>query len=225
MKNKIVAFLALVLISIQSVAQITGIIEYEQKFAEDILHENKLGILYFGNQSSKYIYNISLDNEGSFDTESMIATSKFINERGDIVYNEIGKSNLMMAIYLDLNKASYIINDEKPIMKWDFTGKSKKIGAYNCQEAKTEFRGRKYTAYFTPEIPVNFGPWKFRGLPGLILEVYDNENNVSFFAKKIDLSPKKLKKINLSFDYNGAKMSLSEFDKEKEKGSVKFSGD
>ena len=42
------------------------------------------------------------------------------------------------------------------------------------------FRGRTYEAWFTTEIPVKDGPWKFHGLPGLILEVYDIQKHYSF---------------------------------------------
>ena len=41
-------------------------------------------------------------------------------------------------------------------------------------------RGRNYHAWFAPEIPLNEGPWKFNGLPGLILEVYDTQDHYHF---------------------------------------------
>ncbi|WP_346239485.1 GLPGLI family protein [Niabella insulamsoli] len=49
-----------------------------------------------------------------------------------------------------------------------------------CQKATCTFRGRKYTAWFTNEIPINDGPWKFSGLPGLIVKIYDSKNEISF---------------------------------------------
>lgn len=50
------------------------------------------------------------------------------------------------------------------------------ILGYPCYLATTSFRGRQYKAYFTTEIPTQYGPWKFRNLPGLILRVSDTDN-------------------------------------------------
>ena len=62
-----------------------------------------------------------------------------------------------------------------PDFKWQIQSETKKILNYTCQKALGEFRGRKYIAWFTSDIPLSDGPWKFGGLPGLILEVQDAE--------------------------------------------------
>lgn len=51
---------------------------------------------------------------------------------------------------------------------------------YLCQKANLSFRGRNYEAWFTPQIPINDGPWKFFGLPGLILKVTDTDEQFDF---------------------------------------------
>lgn len=64
---------------------------------------------------------------------------------------------------------------------------TKEILGYKCQEAKVDFRGRSYIAYFTSKIPFDAGPWKFHGLPGLILDVRSIDGAFQAFAKKIEL--------------------------------------
>ena len=40
------------------------------------------------------------------------------------------------------------------------------MASFDCQKAECDFRGRRWEAWFTTEIPVGEGPWKLRGLPG-----------------------------------------------------------
>lgn len=70
-------------------------------------------------------------------------------------------------------------------MKWALIDEKKKIGEITCFKAETDFRGRHYTAWYAPSIGINNGPWKFGGLPGLITEVYDNENYLFFTLQSI----------------------------------------
>jgi len=91
-------------------------------------------------------------------------------------------------------------------MQWAITGAKKQIGQQQCLQATTFFKGRSYTAWYNPEIPIFDGPWKLGGLPGLIVEAQDDEGLLKFematmksvdtlppFAKIIDT-----KSINLS---------------------------
>ena len=61
-------------------------------------------------------------------------------------------------------------------LPWQITQNTKKIGDYNCMEATLNLHGRNYHAWFTSEIPINQGPLKLHGLPGLIVEVYSEDN-------------------------------------------------
>ena len=67
-----------------------------------------------------------------------------------------------------------------PNFKWQILSESKEILGYKCQKAQGEFRGRKYIAWFAPSIPISDGPWKFCGLPGLILAVEDMDKYFVF---------------------------------------------
>ena len=78
-----------------------------------------------------------------------------------------------------------IIKDDNYKINWSITNNTKKILTYNCQEAIGLFRGREYRAYFLRDIPISSGPFKFDGLPGLILEVKSTDNVVSITATDI----------------------------------------
>lgn len=69
--------------------------------------------------------------------------------------------------------------------KWTMIDSTKQVLGYTCQKAECDFRGRHYVVWFTPDIPISDGPWKFNGLPGLILEAYDSKNYFHFIADGI----------------------------------------
>lgn len=72
--------------------------------------------------------------------------------------------------------AFFVYSDSVPSLEWNFSDEeTDSIMGYDCRKATVEFAGRSYTAWFTPEIPLPFGPYKFGGLPGLILKLEDAE--------------------------------------------------
>ena len=74
-----------------------------------------------------------------------------------------------------------------PVQDWTVLNDTLTVAGYLCQKAICRFRGRDFVAWFTPDIPVNNGPWKFGGLPGLILKVYDTEKQYVFECTQIRL--------------------------------------
>jgi len=64
-----------------------------------------------------------------------------------------------------------------PNIQWNLSDEHDNILGYNCQKALCEFRGRKYIAWYSTEIPISAGPYKFHGLPGLILAISDMAND------------------------------------------------
>jgi len=100
-----------------------------------------------------------------------------------------------------MNGEVYTIRDSMPKMKWNIiNGETKKINNFICNKATLNFRGTKFVAYYTEDIPIYFGPWKFKGLPGLILEIYSVSGNIPFhwIAKKIIYPYENEKKITFS---------------------------
>ena len=65
-------------------------------------------------------------------------------------------------------------------MKWKLEEGVAKVNGFQCQKATTIFGGRKYIAWFTNQIPIADGPYKFNGLPGLIVRIYDIKKHYDF---------------------------------------------
>jgi len=109
---------------------------------------------------------------------------------------------------------AYVVEEDLPKIEWEIFNEFQKIGKYNCQKALGSFRGREYEAWFTSEIPVNFGPWKLNGLPGLILRVTESKGKIVFEAVKIVINDSSLKNEiikNIKIPAIGKKISLKEF--------------
>ncbi|MNY31463.1 hypothetical protein D3C86_1656270 [compost metagenome] len=78
------------------------------------------------------------------------------------------------------------VAEKKHHFIWELKNETKTIGKYTCYKATTNFRGRNYTAWYAPDIPLPYGPWKLQGLPGLILEAYDNTEEIYYYFKSIE---------------------------------------
>ncbi len=74
-------------------------------------------------------------------------------------------------------------------LNWKLTNEFSKILNYNVQKATTDFGGRQWSAWFTKDIPIQDGPYKFKGLPGLILKIEDATKSHSWELKGIRNSP------------------------------------
>lgn len=72
-----------------------------------------------------------------------------------------------------------------PLQTWELFDEEKEICGYLCQKAICHWRGRDYTAWFSQDIPISSGPWKFSGLPGLIMKVEDSTGNYSWEATEV----------------------------------------
>jgi len=78
------------------------------------------------------------------------------------------------------------LKEQIPPMDWQISEDTISIMGYLCYKATVPFRGRNYTAWFSPEIPVNEGPWKLYGLPGAILDAKTEDGLFRFQAIGIE---------------------------------------
>lgn len=87
-----------------------------------------------------------------------------------------------MRVFSRFMKKNFLYTEAIPKLNWNITSEVDTILNYNCIKAYTSFRGRKWIAWFTMDIPLNYGPWKLSGLPGLILKAEDSDKYFSFEA-------------------------------------------
>lgn len=166
-------------------------IEYTVNF-NNYVPISKKGILipYLKENKSNY-YEIPLDED-----------RKQKDDTNDSEINEtivIGKKNVIKRNFTNLNtnklsstetitfdNSLYLVTEALPKLDWDLSHPDTlKIGTYMCNKATTSFRGRNYIAWYTNDIPITFGPWKFHGLPGLILDMYDQTHKYEWIVTKI----------------------------------------
>lgn len=99
--------------------------------------------------------------------------------------NAVVKNNNTLKKYYRLLVDVYEVTTEVPQLEWKIASGKKKIGEYECQEATLKYKNRQWTAWFTQDIPISEGPFLFKGLPGLIIWMYDDKGNYDFFLNKL----------------------------------------
>lgn len=70
-------------------------------------------------------------------------------------------------------------------LDWEILPEKSKIANFNVQKAKVNYGGRSWIAWFTTEIPIQEGPYIFKGLPGLIVKISDEKNDYNFSLTEI----------------------------------------
>lgn len=122
-----------------------------------------------------------------------IAVRKYIESKDESAMNSIVYKTFMY-IFKDYTLEQTTVYDKAGItemgvyaepfseLRWNIGDSTKTILGYECVMATAHYHGRKWTAWFAPEIPLQDGPWKLCGLPGLILEAVEEKGHHSFIA-------------------------------------------
>ena len=67
----------------------------------------------------------------------------------------------------------YQYEDSTARFVWTLLPDTTTVCGYACRKAEATFRGRQWTVWYAPGIPLGIGPWKLNGLPGLIVRADD----------------------------------------------------
>ena len=147
--------------------------------------EKKTELAYLDTDGKKSVFYAENSMKRDSLMERMRATKNFEREQMQNL-----RSNLQFTIEKDLTNQSLIYKTrigrdnysypETPVFEWKILPETVKIGDYQTQKAETKFGGRTWYAWFTQEIPFQDGPYKFSGLPGLIVKVQDAKGDYSF---------------------------------------------
>ena len=137
-------------------------------------------MLQIGKNFSKYF------NYGTYRLDSAIATSKnkvILRSQYSEMYNKYGARAGF--VVKDMNSQTvkvcetvlldwYLYEEPIPKLEWVLEEGEKSVCGHICHKATATFRGRQWEAWYS-DVPVADGPWKFTGVPGLILEMEDSK--------------------------------------------------
>ena len=192
----------------------TSILQVTYILNADTLEKNKMEycediqILEIGENVAKY-YSYFI-----YESDSLVTEWRKKNPKATVIYRSMLHSNKFMRPYWSVCFKDYESNSfteyfrapqsiknyqySEPFVNfnWAIHEDTLTICGYMCQKATCDFRGRTYTAWFSTEIPVNEGPWKFGGLPGLILKIYDKDKKFVFECTGISNKRKPITKHN-----------------------------
>ena len=116
------------------------------------------------------------------------------------IYKNYPEGRMTVTDGLILQDYRYV--DSLHTQTWTMGDSTREVLGYTCQQATANFRGRLWTAWFATDIPVSDGPWKLGGLPGLILEAYDEGQQHVFTAVGLERVKDELIIFNRSFGDN-----------------------
>ncbi len=138
-----------------------------------------IATMYVQDQFSVYIWGkVSSDTAYKFDEQLLTFSLELGDDEGQMICKDGIKGEMKSREFL-LNKV-YYVKESIPHLDWKILHRSKVIQGLSCREASCNFRGRTYYVWFTQDIPIQNGPWKLGGLPGLIIEAHDELNEIKF---------------------------------------------
>lgn len=137
----------------------------------------------------------TFQSQGSRNSDSLAATLSALPLNQETVQlvakqlNSLPRSPFHYTVYKSANAQHLDFYDriglthyhyEEPALTWAITPTTATVAGYACQRATASYGGRQWEAWFTREVPVSDGPYKFSGLPGLIVKANDTRQHYVF---------------------------------------------
>lgn len=83
-------------------------------------------------------------------------------------------------VFYTVLKTTYRYEETAPQLQWTILPGDSTIAGYHCSKAKTHYAGRDYMAWFSNDVAIPYGPYRFNDLPGLIFRITDTQHNFDF---------------------------------------------
>ncbi|MDR1847798.1 MAG: GLPGLI family protein [Bacteroidales bacterium] len=186
---------------------------YELHYLKNIKNENAISkdikVLLIGQKISKFYSYYSLVYDSLCQQlikkgHTSVPSNSNSGTQGYEIFKDIGTKQITYTDKGTCLRGNFIYEDNID-MQWNICPEKSIILDHQCQKATTKFRGRDYEVWFADNIPLSNGPWKFGGLPGLILKVRDLQNNFVFECTGIRSLKKKLPILFYKIDYTKIK--------------------
>jgi GLPGLI family protein len=144
-------------------------------------------------EPSSYVFNKVIDTTFSSDLSGVVFQNGYPEH---LAIKKKRNESLVVSKESDLNQTLLVLDSINVPYKLS-KEKSGSILGFPTSIATATWRGRRFKFYYTSLIPVNDGPYKFFGLPGLILKVEDDLDEVQIVITKISILEKLPDKCNL----------------------------
>jgi len=178
--------------------EISGEVTYKK-----VLDLGKLKASVDDSKSKALLAKVQEENQGKQYTltfnanESTYTRLKTVQNDAEGAFTKLNLGNFKGVLYTNMQDnetihqkeylGELILVKDSINYNWELLNETKKIGKYNCQKALLKIKYadingnskvRKVVCWYTPDIPVPFGPEKFNSLPGLILELSTSKGAV-----------------------------------------------
>lgn len=160
-------------------------IEYEIFYNTD-LPNTQYANLYINKFSEESIYIKKSKSKESKQVTKEVDNSitiKYNSKKNNSNYFNFKKDTLITSE--SVFGEDYLISEKITKLEWELVDETKFKDSITLSKAICKFRGRNYIAWYSLDFPLQYGPWKLQGLPGLIFEVYDESKRYNWYLKKI----------------------------------------
>lgn len=189
-------------------------LSYQIDSTDTYSRKNEMFLLFIGKDQSLYI------SKNKYKRDSI--KNSFIEQSNNMGMLDLAKfpktafsykilkdfSHRDIIFYDDISAKLSVNYTERPNLIWKISDEKDQISDINCGVAYTSFAGRKYKAWYAIDIPLSEGPYKFNGLPGLIIKIVDTKGYYNFelvsikdrsmYNETIDLDTKQINSKNVT---------------------------
>ena len=143
---------------------------YDSKFRQFIALDDSLKMV----RASVGEWIRTMENNGTFGRTVSFAVYKHLPAMNELTYTD------------EIFRYLYYYEQELPAIDWQMQNADSVVCGYSCSKAVGKWRGRTWTVWYSMDIPIDDGPWKLQGLPGLILHAEDAQGDFFFTCVGIE---------------------------------------